>query len=364
MKRKILCVVALVLILLQMQTPILANVGLIADNANFVVTLNLDYPLSKTKALDMRIALLKDNDVLGEVKLSHEASTQTISANGKQYNVQILPGLDRKSITVTFEKLLLGDYSVKVMGNGYKTYLSKPIELLTSEKHLVIGTSRKNLKHGDFNQDGYVDLLDFTFLEENLFKNNLKYDTNTINQVNLNDIAKTYWNAAKCDRSKLYNTRFIMSQIVDETKIEEAVANANPKTTIIGEIKNLFDNSDESELILQNNVPISEENSISIPIDFGKTMLVSQVVLTAPTQMAPQVGYVVYTNENGEMIKQPFTNVTTYTSAKSRRSSNIITINLGTRVPVNKIILETTETNKDQSLVVAVSKVEILEDIV
>lgn len=322
-----------------------------SGKADLEVTLNLDYPVANYAALDLKAVLLKDGKIIQEMPLS----SQVRAADGDiSYMV--------------FEDLPLGTYQVRLMGEGYKTYTSEDIELVKTEKHLVIHAGHNTFTVGDVNDDGKIDKVDLTQLEAALGTNDLSYDLNGDQAVDVEDLAQLYWSQNAAGDASIYNTKMILSEVLNETAVEAELKELNSgNVTVEGEIHSLFDGDETTTVELYNHVPITEEAPVKIPVSFTETMNVSEISITAPAESAPTAGYVVYVDEKGETVRQAFTSVETYAvTAKAGRSSanKVVKINLGRQVPIQKLTIEVTETSKADGLLAAISKIEFLEDVV
>ena len=312
----------------------LTEAGIKADlKADLEVTLNLDYPVSNYEKMELKATLLsEDNKVVA-----------TMPINSKTARI------DKTEDYIVFEDIPLGNYKVRLSGKGYKTYTSDLIELMTTQKHLVVHAGKNTFTVGDLNQD--------TKINQN--------DLNGDEAVDIEDLAQLYWSQNAVGEEKIYNTNLILANVLDASKVEEAIESINDgHVTIDGQISHLFDGNEATAQELSSDVPITEENPIKIPIHFNHETTVSQITLTAPVGEAPSAGFVVYTDENEQEERQPFNSIETYQSARTRTVHQVVKINLGRQVPVQKLTIEVTQTNSQTGLLAAISKIEFLEDVV
>ncbi len=352
MKKRLAYVLACSLLLSQLPaTTFAATSEGISGKGNLEVTLNLDYPIVDYSGLGLKAVLLKDGKVVQEMPLN----SQVRAAEGD-------------SSYVVFEDLPLGTYQVRLMGEGYKTYTSEDIELVKTEKHLVVNAGNNTFTVGDVNSDGKIDHIDLTQLEAALGTSDLSYDLNGDKVVDVEDLAQLYWSQTATGEASIYNTKMILSKVLDEAAVEVEFKDVNgSNVTVSGEIHSLFDGDDTTTVELYNSVPITEEAPIKIPVSFTEKMNVSEISITAPAESAPTAGYVVYEDTNGEIVRQAFTSVETYAlAARTGRSSanKVVKINLGKQVPIQKLTIEVTETSKENGLLASISKIEFLEDVV
>ncbi len=321
------------------------------EKADLEVTLNLDYPVVDYTALDLKAVLLKDGQIIKEMPLSGKAR----ASGSTSY--------------IVFEDLPLGTYQVSLMGEGYKTYTSEDIELVKTEKHLVINAGNDTFTVGDINKDGKIDKIDLTRLEAALGTSDLSYDLNGDQVVDVEDLAQLYWSRETKGEVSLYNTKVILSSVLDEKEVADAIDTVNGgAVTVAGDIHSLFDGDETTTVELYNHVPITAEAPVKIPVSFKEKMNVSEITITAPANSAPTAGYVVYEDEKGETVRQAFTSVETYAvgtgNLRSRSANKVVKINLGKQVPIQKLTIEVTETSKENGLLAAISKIEFLEDVV
>ena len=299
----------------------LTEAGIKADlKADLEVTLNLDYPVSNYEKMELKATLLsEDNKVVA-----------TMPINSKTARI------DKTEDYIVFEDIPLGNYKVRLSGKGYKTYTSDLIELMTTQKHLVVHAGKNTFTVGDLNQDTEINQNDLNQLQAYLGTKDSSHDLNGDEAVDIEDLAQLYWSQNAVGEEKIYNTNLILANVLDESKVEEAIESVNDgHVTIEGQISHLFDGNEETALELSSDVPITEENPIKIPIHFNHETTVSQITLTAPVGEAPSAGFVVYTDKNGQEVRQPFNSIETYQSARTRTVHQVVKINLGRQVPVH-----------------------------
>ncbi|MGL4343712.1 MAG: M60 family metallopeptidase [Cellulosilyticaceae bacterium] len=346
MRRGIAYVLLVTMLVLQLQMPVFAARIKTAEKAQLEVSLNLDYPILDAKREQVKLSLLQEGTII---------KTQVFSPSNSTAKYEGI-----------FEGLPLGTYQVRLEAPGYKTYESGMIELRTHEKHIVLGTANGTFTSGDINQDGVVDALDITYVEERLTAPTrmVEADLNGDGKVDIEDLSQIYWNQDATGDAAIYNTRIIMTQMADQSAmINDLIADNEGNVEISqGSIENLFDNSENTELVLENKSgEITPDNPVKLPIAFVEPVKVSEVRLTGtPTQ-----GKLVWINEEGQKDEIEFGQETEpqRRSLWGRAKANTITINLGKQVPIQKITVEVTGTEGGNHLA-SISKIEFLEDVV
>ncbi|MGL4738027.1 MAG: M60 family metallopeptidase [Cellulosilyticaceae bacterium] len=354
MKKRIARLLLVSMLALQLQTPTFATPIATGESASLEVTLAVDYPIAQTKEGQMQLHLLQDGRVVRTLPLDGAATLQA---------------------TALFEGLKLGDYTIRIEGEGYKTYESDVITLQTHEKHVVLGTSNNTFTSGDVNQDGSVDAYDQKLLQQYIDENQyaVSADLNRDGLVDIEDMAQIYWNQNATGDAQIYNTRLIMSQVANLEQIASELEGANdPDVTIKeGTVADLFDQNEQTALVFENTAGvISSETPVRIPISFNEEMKVSQINLTGGLEGAPTEGYIVYEFEGkterihfGEAASTPAPMAFGLGRSVRAPQKNTITINLGKQVPIQKITVEVTGTENGNHLA-SISKIEFLEDVV
>lgn len=316
--------------------------------ANLEVTLNLEYPVFNYGNLDLKAELLQNNKVVREIPLSSMTRTQG------------------DNCYMVFEELPLGTYQVRLVGKGYKTYTSEEIELVKTEKHLVVNAGSDTFTVGDINQDGKIDQIDLSQMEAALGTDDFTYDLNGDKVIDVEDLAQLYWSQTTVGDASIYNTKMILAAVLDVTAVQnEFEAANNGDVTVVGAIEELFDGNEENTVTLETAVPITEESPIKIPVTFKEEMKVSEIAITAPEGSAPTAGYAVYEDENGEIVRIPFKAEDSEAALmRTRTAQKVVKINLGKQVPLQKLTIEVTQTSNANGLMAAISKIEFLEDVV
>jgi len=321
---------------------------IVSQNADLAVSLNLEYPVKDYSAVDLKVVLLKEQQVIEE---------------------KILEEAQQASCYAIFEDLPLGNYQIRLEGKGYQTYTSDIIELGQSQKQIVVNAEVKVeagsgiFAPGDVSEDGVLDAQDLTQMQEVLGTNQLDCDLNGDQLVDIEDLAQLYWSQNNVGKSEVHYTKTLLPEVLDDLAIETEFSSLNQEAiTVEGAITELFDGNEETVVAFKREEAITEEAPLHIPVNFKETINVSEISITAPGENAPTAGFVVYEDENGEMVRIPFTTVET--ESGKRASQKVIKIQLGKQIPLQKLTIEVTQTNSSTGLLAAISKIEFLEDVV
>ncbi|MDE6357804.1 MAG: fibronectin type III domain-containing protein, partial [Eubacteriales bacterium] len=244
------------------------------------------------------------------------------------------------------------DYKLNVEG---KTYLKTSIDLSTStfSKRVNIST-QNNMVLGDANGDGNIDNDDITVLEENLNSTNSEYDINGDGVISIADISIVNNNMVKVSKPIVFDTDMVPSKALEQIKTD-VLNDAVNVTEDGGAIENIFKEDAVVKL-----APKAGEEVVSIPLDFQKPQDLSSVSITLPDGTPEENVKIIVIDEDGHEIVGQNDSTQQLMSLRSTNET-VVTINLGKRVPVKKVVIEVTP--KDDGYVV-VDKVSFLKDVV
>lgn len=338
--------------------------------------------LAESKKTGIKVTL-KDSlgKVVGEVDLGNDVTSGKVGDS-----TYSLEALDSRRATLkedatelsfyhlTFEKLLVGTYSIEVSGGGYVDTKVSDIEIQNTSKRVLIGTS-DNIKEkysgtflvGDVDGNKSVDENDYNELKGAIKSNSKEtvYDLNRDGKVDITDLTYVHQNMNKSQAEAT----------IEETDVivnpENVDVNVNGNVLITnGEIKDILKDTD-SIVSLETKEEISEANPIEIPIDLsGVTRGVNNVEyinIQAPSANSPSSGEVVIpgAGENGEDLKVKFndSNVTkSATRTADGQAMDTIKIDLGKQVAVSKITIKVTGSRDNKNLA-EIAKVEFINNV-
>ncbi len=283
--------------------------------------------------------------------LNNDVSTKNI--NG--YTVDSLVEKENGKVTTIKFKisgLPAATYNLTLEGKNYVKTVTN-LDTTTYSKRVNISTAT-NMVLGDVNQDGKVNSSDRKLLEDNLNATNSNYDLNNDGKITVADISIVNSSMSTTDAPEVFDTEMVASKIVSNIKTENvAVENG----TLKGDIKNLFTEGQKVEITAKNG-----QNNVSLPLEFNTPQEMSSVEVTIPSG-AKDAEILVYDEQNNPI---PVTKnmVAGYSTdgKTARNGEKIVTINLGNRVPVKKIVVSVTPTEDGGTVVV--DEVKFLKDVV
>lgn len=261
---------------------------------------------------------------------------------------------------VDLNKLPLGKYYIEVSGDGFKTIESDIFEIKDYSKRVIIGDGSPISLKVDVNDDGESDKKDYDLIEENIGTDNLDYDINKDSVVDIEDLTFAY----ESINYKETNDDYILdtSAIIDTSKVEVA---SSEGLTIEGDVKNLFNDSDEG---IKLNFDNSSEEA-HVDIDMGGNINAEQISLDISNISS---GKVVVEDENGNVYEQTIDSNTPLAKDSSDKVrsilrdsseiSNKVIINLGQQVAIKKIKIVVTNPKNDN--LAEIGKVQFINNVV
>lgn len=145
---------------------------------NLDLLLLLNYPV-RLKEKDFCFSLFKDGELFLEKSFFGTEKALTLKGtDGNLYPVQMELG-DREGNPVSldgalslaqlsFQQLPAGVYYIQLEGEGFKTFTSKELQLDDFSKRIIIANSNDTFTAGDLNQDDAVTEKDLGLLKEHL----------------------------------------------------------------------------------------------------------------------------------------------------------------------------------------------------
>ncbi len=252
------------------------------------------------------------------------------------------------------------DYTLTLTGTGYAACTAQ-VTLQDYSKHVIVSTDDGTFSLGDLDGSGAVDSADLTAMDAQLGLNGAGNvcDLNGDGVVDITDLSYVNKMVDITGTPKVLDTAAIVSATVEQEGL----------TVTDGSLESLF--TGESTVTV---APAEGAEELSIPITLDKPTEMSEISITSPsTAGGIQAGTaeVVYLDEEGrEQTKTVSFDVTAPagTHATSRiAGENVVTIDLGMKVPVKKVTIQVSKVEGqtgDKPAFATVTQIEFLKDIV
>ena len=343
---------------------------------SITATLRIDYAqsLDTLAARNVQVEVLQGNTSLRTVPLT-DFSESDLPINSKTSQVLVSarsrdggdlgggswPGY----LDLELNGLPLGTYTLRFTGRGYVPF-SQSVTLSQYAQHVVLGTGDGTFTLGDVNDDGQVNAADREALAAVLQSQDpedlKRYDLSGDGLIDIVDLAyidrqlKASGGAEVIPTALLYPP-ILVSDIEDEL-------NKNNITVLDGDLSKLFLDTKEKKPV-KLTAPSGKDVVLPLPLSSVTDMTEIQIVTPAAGQDgAILTGEVVVEDAWENEISIPFDYTTPEGVHAITRNpdSNVITINLGKRVPVKKITITVVKTQDGKYA--AVESIQFLQDIV
>ena len=318
---------------------------------NISTTVRFDYPFAydKVKKQDIKVILKKGNDSVVEIQLG--ATPQVVKNIGNYpveivaqntHNVEITTEDVIGSYYINIKNLELGTYQFVYEGNGYKTYTSKDIIISDYSKNVTVGTGDATFSYGDINGDQNITEDDLKALEQNIKDGNHEHDVNGDGKVDIVEL--TYIKQQLIAEGEEVQTELaaIISQNVIAA-VDESIKDAGLEIADGNSVVDLF--TGDTQVKIQKT---SDEGKLEIPINLGDEGIEARLIefVSPVAEGGLEGGTVIVEYEEDGVIKteeQAFgSSVEGYKSVRFLGRSaekNTIVINLGKRVPVKRVTI-------------------------
>lgn len=388
MKKITAWLLTLIMIVSLMPTGVLANVKSVSIKGNLDVSLNFLKPLTKSSLENenLKITLIQ-NGKEGEVlTLGTDSRALSYAVNGANYNVELMPcnkdGVDSNMAPeedIYFYKIKFigipsgsdNKYDIKLNRNNFGEFkTSTSITMIDYAKYVEFDIDECKVSACDVSKDGIINDNDINMVRDNLGKTDFQEhtDVNNDGKVDISDISYVYKNrpkeAAKPINVGLYDS--METTFISGDTIAAEVAGMTEQ-----DVLQIFSLNNEKPVSLksQDNKPITEENPLVLSVDFSKngSPEMSMIKISSPANgNAPTEGTAEIHYNDGKKETIPFSsNIPSEVSALLRNvEEHVITINLGKKVAVKKIIFSITSTQNANATLADVANVEFLKDIV
>ena len=362
--------------------------------------LNFALPIKYTdcNTTDLTVTLKKGSEIIETIQLgSDSVSKKQTAYTLEALNSKRQPLSDNETdisfYHLTFEKLDLGTYTLEISGAGYKTATVQDIEIQSTSKRVLLGTSDNTividdkgtpeedddikevypgaLLAGEINVDQAINQADYEELKNQIKHNtgsDSKYDLNRDGKVDITDLTYVHQN---------------MNQVTSNAIVLDTDLIINPDHVNVSLLQTtILDNGSDIKEILKDNhsvvglksttdAPISETNPIAIGLNLAGTTRagekVEQITIKAPIENAPTSGNIVIpgAGENGGDLTVPFDETNTkqtYQVTRDGQAQSEIVVNLGKQVAVSQITINVTGSRSNKNLV-EIAKVDFLNNV-
>ncbi len=320
--------------------------------------------LDELRDRNVKVELRRNGQSLGQVSLTEEGA---FTVGGYQARVALKdaaggelgggnwPGF----LEATFEGLPQGEYDLAFSGRGYKPYVEKQILLGDYSRHVVVGTGDATFTLGDVNGDGAVNEKDRAELAGVLGSTRpeylAQYDLSGDGAIDIVDLAYVDRLMHAVGGSVLRDTARITVP-VDLAATQAELAQGG--TTVSGTLDTIFNDSDDSVLLR------AEQGDIVLPLTLGQPVDTQEIEILSPAgEGAILSGSVTVHQDGAAPLEIPFDHTPPAGVHATARvlGSNVITVDLGRKVPVKKVTITVTKTEGGYA---AVQSVQFLKDIV
>lgn len=321
-------------------------------------TLRLDYAqsLEELTDRDVTLSVRKAGNELASVKLGSGTVSGTNQGN-VTYAARNGDGGDLGGgqwpdyLDVTVSNLPQGDYELVFEGAGYTSYTQK-VKLQNYAQAVILGTGDQTFQLGDVNGDKKITEADKNLVSDALNTTDQaqvdKYDLNGDGKVDIVDLAYVSRQFHAKGGAQVMNTTLLAPK-VDTTEVQNVSS---------GNIQDLFVDGSSSVSFQPTG------NTLDIPLILTDTPELRTIELVTPDGSgAIEKGTVLVEDKDGNILSYPVDNTMPegIHPLSRREGSNVITIDLGHRVPVKKVTVSVTQFNGDY---VVVDSIKFLQDIV
>lgn len=331
------------------------------------IDINFSLPIKFVDSKKTNINVLlksEDNEYsidLGSDNLSGKDNSINYTLRALDETKNIIKGDDVNFYHLEIDNLEVGNYSVKISGEGYQTVNIDNVEISKTSKRIELGTADKTtvidentsitydsvFMAGDVDANNLVTTADYEKIKEIIKSRGyeISADLNRDSKVDILDLSYVHENIDKIQKNP---TIIDTNPIIDINSIRDISTNGDTDDDLI----NLF--TDENTLTIKQEEDISKDNHIDIPIFFNEVQIMEQVKISLPdNENAPTEGIIVVNGEEFEFNKN---------LSRSVDLENVITIDLGKQVAVSEITIIVTGTRSNKNLA-EIAKVEFLNDV-
>ncbi len=332
------------------------------------VRLKFDVPLKLRKAEENRLYLSLKSGKEEILKIPIFNNEEKVTVEEISYRTVALNDLLKEAYdndvyyyNTLIENLPQGKYTLEVNGEGFApVVLEDKIEINNYSKRVYIGNDRRVALISDLDGDGSTTEKDYQLILDNIGTNNLLYDLNRDDVVDIADLSIVHRhlnidNEAKKD--SIYDTKAIVNSdkvtVIEDKKIG----------IISGDVKDLFNDSEKGITIEPSNTPELDENGEE---------LIGRFIIEVPEIKAEEVvvdvkgitdGSILVETVDGEIITYKLNDSARLAKAVENNIADRVVINLEKQVAVKRITIKVNSVDPTNNNLVQIGKVEFLNDV-
>lgn len=324
----------------------------VTGSISATVRIDYDQSLAVLQKRQVKAELLKGGASLGSINLTSAGTTSLLGGYTAQVSLRDASGGPLYSewpsyLDLSVDDLPQGMYTLRFTGTGYVPY-EETFAMEEYAHHLIVGTGDATFTLGDLNNDNQVDEQDRALLSAALGSGEQRdldaFDLNGDGIIDIIDLAYINRQIAAQGGSQNLETTLLLPPV------DETLLNA-------GLIGSVASGSSLSDLFRDNGAPVTltpdTNGSIVLPITFRRTTELEEVRIVSSSTDPILAGTVVVEDEQGQVRNYSFDNSLPagIHALSLTEGSNVITIDLGSRVAVKKITITVTKTEKGSAVV-------------
>lgn len=266
--------------------------------------------------------------------------------------------------SITLYGLKVGKYALQVSANQYISATVEDIVLDQYSKRVEISNTNSSFLCGDVNGDGKINEEDMNgvlnHIHTNIADKIKQYDLNLDHQVDLVDVSYLVENLNKEAKSAVIVDT---DAIIDVSKVA---------ATVNGEqidVADIFENTKEVIALKPENkeLAISKQNPIVLNMNFDTVLKAEQIRIepnTLSEDNMPTALELLVEDENGKIVTLQYAlqESSTFALFTDKADANTIVIDLGSQIAVKKVTIKIIGTKNNTNLA-EIAKVELLNNV-
>ena len=328
------------------------------------VRLDYDQSLTELRERQVQVELLQGGTSLGTVDLTRAGAQRLAGGGNAQVTLRDASGGDLFGewpgyLDVSVGSLPRGTYTLRFSGMGYTT-CQETVVMDEYARHMIVGTGDAAFSLGDCNGDGRVDSRDREALAAALGSGERRdleiFDLNGDGVIDIIDLAYVNRQITATGGAQLLETALLLPPVDTGAMTSELAALG--VTVASGELESLF-RADGGAVTFRPNAA----GEIVLPFSFLRPTQLEQLKITSAAFAPILAGTVEVEDEQGRIHRYTFDNSLPagIHALSLQEGSNVITIDLGSRIAVKKITVTVTKTETGFA---TVESIEFLKEMV